>query len=146
MITAFSGEYRFLSNFYPCTVQYEGMSYPSVEHAYQAAKTGDMPDRRKIANESSPFKAKRLGSKVKLKANWDSIKDSVMMSLLKQKFSQSDLAEALINTGNEILIEGNTWNDKHWGCVYQNGDWVGKNHLGKMLMVIRNQLAEKKSS
>ena len=41
VINEFQGKYRFLSNFYPCDIVYEGIQYPSTEHAYQAAKTLD---------------------------------------------------------------------------------------------------------
>ena len=45
-IGEFQGEYRFLSNFWPAPVEFEGITYPSVEHAYQSAKTMDMAERR----------------------------------------------------------------------------------------------------
>jgi len=38
MIDSFKGDFRFLSNFYPVNVDYEGIMYPTVEHAYVAAK------------------------------------------------------------------------------------------------------------
>lgn len=41
MINHFSGKYRVLSNFYPSKIVYEGRVYPTVENAYQAAKTMD---------------------------------------------------------------------------------------------------------
>src|SRR6202042_1717213 len=53
--------YRFLSNFYPATVVYEGLTYPDSEHAYQSAKTLDMNERRRIAALPTPAEAKRAG-------------------------------------------------------------------------------------
>src|SRR4051812_21328901 len=44
-IAEFQGEYRFLSNFWPATVEFEGIRYPTAEHAYQAAKTLDAKER-----------------------------------------------------------------------------------------------------
>ena len=38
MIRSFTGEYRFLSNFFPSPVEFEGLVFPTVEHAFQAAK------------------------------------------------------------------------------------------------------------
>jgi predicted NAD-dependent protein-ADP-ribosyltransferase YbiA (DUF1768 family) len=38
-IVSFDGKYEFLSNFAPVTIHFDGHEYPSVEHAYQAAKT-----------------------------------------------------------------------------------------------------------
>ena len=46
VIDSFGGEYSFLSNFHKCKVEFEGMTYPSVEHAFQAAKNPD-PERRR---------------------------------------------------------------------------------------------------
>jgi hypothetical protein len=39
---SFHNEYRFLSNFYPAEVSFEGLVFPTVEHAYVAAKTTDI--------------------------------------------------------------------------------------------------------
>src|SRR6185369_8674281 len=44
-ILEFQGDNRFLSNFFPAEVIYEGITYPTAEHAYQAAKTLD-PEQR----------------------------------------------------------------------------------------------------
>ena len=38
MINQFKEKYRFLSNFYPCPITYEGFTYPNVEAAFQAQK------------------------------------------------------------------------------------------------------------
>lgn len=59
-----------------------------------------------------------------------------MEDLLRLKFSNREVANLLILTGDEELIEGNWWGDKFWG-IY-NGE--GENHLGKLLMKIRGEL------
>src|SRR3954468_6821071 len=53
-IDSFQGEYRFLSNFWPAGVEFEGITYPTAEHAYQAAKTLDVALRKRIAAEPTP--------------------------------------------------------------------------------------------
>ena len=135
MITSFTGEYRWLSNFFPCTIYYDGMEFRSVEHAYQAAKTQDYIYRTHILNAVSAADAKKYGSSIPLRADWESIKLDVMFMLLSQKFNQSPFAERLTATGNQELVEGNYWGDKFWG-VHSDGE--GQNNLGKMLMKIRN--------
>jgi predicted NAD-dependent protein-ADP-ribosyltransferase YbiA (DUF1768 family) len=55
-ISSFTGEYRFLSNFYPCVVHLDEEVYPSVEHAYQAAKTVN-PEERKPFYQPPPITA-----------------------------------------------------------------------------------------
>jgi ribA/ribD-fused uncharacterized protein len=134
-IEAFEGNYRFLSNFHPCTIKYEGITYPSVEHAYQACKSTDYEVRREIALLPTPGKARRLGSALQLRPQWDGIKLGIMADLLRLKFEDPVLRSALISTKG-TLTEGNSWGDTFWG-VY-NG--VGENNLGKLLMTIREEL------
>lgn len=133
MIDSFTGEYRFLSNFYPCKVVFDSITYDSVEHAYQAPKTLDLARRELIRDASTPGVAKRLGSKVKLRDDWEVVKCRIMYDLLKQKFRDPELRRKLLATGAHKLVEGNTWGDTYWGKC--NG--VGKNYLGKLLMYIR---------
>lgn len=116
IIDSFSGEYRFLSNFWRCFVTYKGVTYPSSEHAYQAAKSNDPNYKSKFLDFSlSSGKAKELGSKAILIDDWESIKLQVMYDVVYDKFSQNDdLKKLLLNTGDTILIEGNTWGDVFW--------------------------------
>lgn len=136
MIDKFSDKYDFLSNFYPCLIKYEGITYPSVEHYFQAMKTIDANKRIEISKCLTPGDAKRLGRKVNLRADWEYIKPQVMKKALRIKFSDPYLAQKLIDTGDNELIEGNWWGDTYWGVC--NG--VGQNHLGKLLMQIRNEI------
>jgi len=137
-IMGFFKEYEYLSNFYPASVEMDGDVYPSVEHAYQAAKTFDLSLRRFIKQQDTPGKAKRAGGKITLIPDWDIIKLEVMHDLLIQKFAQEPFRTKLINTGDAYLEETNWWKDKFWGVC--NG--IGENHLGKLLMKIRKDLQE----
>lgn len=137
-IDSFSGEYRFLSNFWPVSVVFEGRLYPSTEHAYQASKTTDDSVRETIAQMEKPGKAKKLGQEIQKRPDWDDeMRISNMTTLVNLKFSISnpDLVLKLIDTGNVEIIEGNTWNDTFFGVC--NG--VGENHLGKILMETRRK-------
>jgi N-glycosidase YbiA len=136
-IGTFQGQYRFLSNFWPATVEYEGIVYPDVEHAYQSAKTLDMNQRRRIAALPTPAEAKRAGEALPLRADWLQIKYQVMLVCVRYKFTHHpELAEKLLATGDAYLQEGNYWGDRIWG-VYQG---QGTNWLGKILMRVRNEL------
>ena len=145
VILRFRGKYSFLSNFYPCEVEYEGLVYPSVENAYQASKTA--PHRRRKFLGISPMEAKRLGRKVPLLQGWESRKVDVMRELVWKKFSQNEeLKKKLLETGDAILIEGTTWGDEFWGVNLwkkdENSPWgyKGKNVLGQILMEVREKL------
>lgn len=133
-ITSFRGPHRFLSNFHPCLVMWHGLTFPSVEHAYQAAKTLQPAEQARIAIAPTPGDAKRLGRHVTLRPDWDNTgKLSVMARLLRQKFADPDLRALLLATGDAELVEGNNWGDRFWGVC----DGGGHNHLGKLLMEVR---------
>ncbi len=135
-IRRFTGEYRFLSNFFPCRITYEEITYPSTEHAYQAAKCIFRKDKHRIA-ELTAGEAKREGRKVELRPDWEEVKLQVMEDVLRLKFfGNKSLAAKLLATGDQELIEGNTWGDTFWGVC----KGVGENHLGKLLMKVRNLL------
>lgn len=134
-ITSFKKEYNFLSNFFPVEVVFEDWVYPSVEHAYVAAKSTDPEFRRSVREASSAGAAKRLGRKVKLRPNWVHLKLEVMGQLLCRKFEHLHLREQLWDTAPRELVEDNNWGDQFWGVC--NG--VGENYLGKLLMKIRDK-------
>lgn len=141
VINNFDKEYRWLSNFYPCFVFFEGELYPTVEHAYQASKTNNQEIRKQILNLSTPGKAKRFTKNICIINNHDKIKLRIMKDLLTQKFLTSDyLFEKLKETKNYKIIEENNWHDNYWGnCLCEKcKNIVGKNNLGKLIMKIRD--------
>jgi len=136
-IDSFQGQYRFLSNFYPCEIQFEGITYPSVEHAYQSAKTQDSVERRRIAAMATPADAKAAGRLLRYRPDWERAKYDVMLVCVRYKFTRHpELAQQLLETGDAHLEEGNTWNDQIWG-VYEG---KGTNWLGKILMQVRSEI------
>lgn len=134
-ITSFSGVWRWLSNFFPAKVEFGGDTYPTVEHAYQAAKTYDDEARKKIRDTPMPGRAKAIGRTIEMRPDWEALKEEVMLSLLRQKFSDRDLSGLLVATGDTELIEGNYWGDTYWGVC--RGE--GKNRLGVLLMQVREE-------
>ena len=140
-IHRFRGEYYFLSNFYECPVKYNGYLFNSVEAAFQASKS-DIVDLRFCT--MSPGKARSEGYKLKLREDWEEVKDSIMKDILLAKFMlNKELSDKLIATGDALLIEGNTWHDNYWGvctcgtCAFEDR----KNKLGVLLMEVRAELA-----
>lgn len=133
MIDSFSGEYRFLSNFYA-----DPHGGPTVEHYFQAAKTLNPDEIEAILRARTPGQAKSMGRKATLRPDWDDIKDGVMLELLRDKFYIKHMRSKLLATGDAELIEGNTWGDTYWGVC--NGR--GQNKLGKLLMQVRDELKD----
>ena len=136
VIDSFRGKFHWLSNFYSCSVHYEGLTFGNTEAAFQAAKCLDMKERERFFSLSGG-QAKRLGKRVELRPDWEDVKIDIMRQVLKSKFTQNpELREKLIATGDAELIEGNNWRDFYWGVC--NGK--GQNHLGKLLMEVRVEL------
>ena len=135
-VRGFDGEYRFLSNFSPSEVTLDGETYPTVEHAFQAAKTFDLEEREQVRRAPTPAAAKKLGRRVTLRRDWQTVKIGIMKDLVREKFQKPELAEKLLATGDDVLIEENWWNDQFWGVSKGRG----KNHLGRILMEVRTEL------
>lgn len=137
-IDRFSGEYRWLSNFWLVPIDYNGHIYHSTEHAFQATKAANEKDREQVANSKTPGDAKRRGRQVKIRSDWEEVKLNIMRELLRAKFTTgSNLAQKLIATGNVKLVEGNHWGDTFWGIDDRRG---GENWLGVLLMQRRHEL------
>lgn len=135
-IDSFRGKNYYLSNFYERLVTYDGITYKNNEAAFQAQKCISYEDRKQFSDLNAS-EAKRLGRKVSLRPDWESIKVDVMTDIVHAKFEQNkDLAEKLCNTDTAFLEEGNTWGDRIWGTVNGNG----KNLLGHILMSERDYL------
>lgn len=136
MISRFKGDYFFLSNMYPTVLYINGEIYPSAEHAFQAMKSLDREERLAMSVCRSPEEAKKAGKLVKLRPDWEDVKVNFMKRILEAKFQNKKLADMLIATCGEELVEGNTWGDTFWGVC--KGE--GKNTLGKLLMEVREEI------
>jgi hypothetical protein len=128
-INEFQRRYRFLSNFW---IEPDGTC---VESEYQATKS-DPPTTRIL--RLSPGQAKYEGRRLLLRPDWDQVKIPIMKELVKKKFIDHELLRSwLLETSDAELIEGNSWGDIFWGVDTRRG---GLNHLGKILMEVRNEL------
>lgn len=148
-IYAFAGEFAFLSNFFhhpfavPEPLQREirhaAPAVPTAEHLFQALKigpNGSLKDIFRILSADSPAKAKRLGREVLLRPGWKEERLHWMALVQRAKYTDPKLRELLLSTGERDLQEGNNWGDDYWGLVKGKG----QNHLGKILMQLREEL------
>ena len=136
-ITGFSGRWEALSNWFPATVVWSGKQYPSVEHAFQAAKAEAEPEQAEaIRKAASPKEANALGQALSLPPTWERQRLTLMETLLRDKFRRdSALRERLLRTENKNLIANNKWGEAFWGVSGGNGG----NNLGKLLMSLRDE-------
>ena len=135
--------YGEFSNFAPYPIKLKGKIWPTSEHYFQAQKFSGTTYEEEIRKAKSPMKAAELGRsrKVRLRLDWDRVKDNIMYEAVQAKFTQhEELKELLLGTGTATLIE-HTENDDYWG---DGGDGNGKNKLGKALMQLRSELQKKK--
>ncbi len=133
--------YGEFSNFAAYPIKLKGKLWPTSEHYFQAQKFPGSQYAAKIRKTPSPMIAARLGRsrKVRLRPDWEKVKDSIMFEAVLAKFSQhEELKELLLSTGDRRLVE-HTKNDAYWG---DGGDGRGQNKLGQILMQVRKQLAD----
>lgn len=136
-IIYFEFENKFLSNFYSSPISLRGYSFANGESAFQGFK--DMNRIHEFKN-ILPSTAKSLGRKVSLREDWEDIKYDLMKEVVFEKFSKNPaLKEKLLATESRLLVEGNWWKDSTWGV--SNGR--GENHLGRILMEVREELRQK---
>lgn len=143
IINSFKGEYGFLSNFHSVTIEYKGLVYPNVEAAFQAQKCASEEAKLKYTKKMNPLAAKQMGKREPgLPENWNDIAGDIMEDILRVKFSNEELRQKLLATGDAELIEGNHWHDNRWGqCSCEKcRDKKAENLLGKILMQIRSEI------
>lgn len=152
------GDHEFLRNDYRVDVDFNGIIFPSVEHAFQAAKTLDESEKKKFADTNlSAREAKQMGRALELRPDWDEVRHIIMMILVRTKFfNNPDLETCLLETGTAKLVMGSTNSDQYdsyWGMWINPDSSVepdmnptslfleGENRLGNILMDVRKELA-----
>jgi hypothetical protein len=132
--------YSEFSNFYPSPIVMGVVTWPTVEHYFQAQKfPGDYDLQTAILSAQTPAAAKKLGRTRSLhfRADWEEVKEMVMLEALQAKFDQNpDLATILKGTGTVLLKEKAAW-DNYWGTG-KTGN--GRNRMGELLMIVRASL------
>jgi N-glycosidase YbiA len=134
--------YGCFSNFSPHGIKIQGTFWPTVEHYYQAQKfvgTVDEVVIPLIYAAETPEKAAALGrcSTRKLRSDWDVVKTQIMQEAVLIKFlTHADIRKVLLTTDDQLLVEDSP-NDYFWGC---GAEKTGQNHLGKVLMSVRQEI------
>lgn len=132
----FRGQWLFLSNFFPVEIESGGVTYPSLEHAFQAAKMVSKGDRERVRLAPTPGQARRLARSLRQRRDWDEVQEEVMLELLRRKFMHAELMRELLRTDDRPLVEMNDWGDTFWGVC----DGVGLNRLGRLLEQVRHEM------
>jgi predicted NAD-dependent protein-ADP-ribosyltransferase YbiA (DUF1768 family)/pSer/pThr/pTyr-binding forkhead associated (FHA) protein len=140
-IENFEFEYSFLDNDFECPVQFQGVLYPSLTHAYHAARTDSESMRRRIANCYDFDDLCKLASAMEERKDLQMARLKIMEQLLRDKFLRNrSLRENLLRTGSAEIVK--TYPDEsnpsnaYWGVIHNRGS----NKLGKLLMEIRRNI------
>jgi ribA/ribD-fused uncharacterized protein len=132
--------YSEFSNFYPSPIVMGVVTWPTVEHYFQAQKfPGDSDLQSAILSAQTPAAAKKLGRtrSSHFRADWEEVKEMVMLEALQAKFEQNQNLGALLkSTGTAPLKEKAAW-DNYWGTG-KTGN--GRNRMGELLMIVRGSL------
>lgn len=134
-------EYKYLSTFSKHSVLLEGFGngdlsflFPTAEAGYQAYKNPENLEYVvKQSNALTPKISKELGKNVKLRDDWENIKEAIMKRVIKAKFEQHlDIQELLLDTGLRIIIK----------CSKRTSFWnsSSENRMGKLLMGVRREI------
>ena len=134
-------EFKELSNMYASPFQMDGKTWPSVEHYFQAQKfPSDPAYQEEIRKAKSGLKAKSLGQSQEhpIRPDWNTYRLEAMEKAVQAKFTQNEaMKKLLLSTGTRELQEASP-TDSFWG-VGKSGK--GENHLGKILMKLRNSMS-----
>lgn len=146
-------KYGCLSNWYKADFEYAGKHFASVEqfmmyHKLMTFGQYDLADQ--VMKTDDPAEAKKIGRTHfdnfddKL---WTRISSTIVKRGVRAKFVQNpDLMRELLATGNAVLAECSPY-DKVWGIglapdderVFDTRKWNGKNKLGRILMILREE-------
>jgi ribA/ribD-fused uncharacterized protein len=144
----------YLSQYYPCKFEKDGITYTSVEQYMMAEKAklfGDEETRIEILNTNDPRKCNSLGQKVKNfnQTVWDKNKEKIVSHGNTEKFLQNrELRNYLLSTKNKILAKASS-TDNIWGIGLDKNNpdsldpqkWEGQNLLGFAIMNSRSFIA-----
>ncbi len=129
------------SSYYPIQLEIDGVTWPSVEHFFQAQKfpgPAFVAYRERIRTSPDPQLAKALGQtrEIPIRSDWEAVKEQVMLRAVRQKFRDPALRRLLLETGNRPLREASPQDD-YWGTGPSGS---GANRLGVILMGLRDEL------
>jgi ribA/ribD-fused uncharacterized protein len=140
--------YGCFSNFSPHSIYLNGQNWLTVEHYYQAQKfVGSVNERliNLIRDAETPQIAASLGRdrSLQLRPDWEEVKIPIMRAGVLAKFiTHVDIQGILLSTGDCMIVEDSP-TDYYWGCGCNKS---GQNYLGKILMSVRREIAQRSLS
>ena len=124
-----------------------GIRIPTSEALYQACRYPNRPEvQRLIIGQRSPMTAKMKAKRFigDTRRDWDNVRVRIMRWCLRVKLAQhwTTFGRLLLSTGDAPIVEDSR-KDAFWGAKRTNdGELVGTNALGRLLMELREELKE----
>jgi ribA/ribD-fused uncharacterized protein len=121
------------------TILIDGKQWRTTEHYYQASKFKSEKLIERVRMLATPREAFEFGRKHanELRADWRHVNLAIMLKALRCKFYQNATLAALLKSTADAELVEHTANDAFFGDA---GDGTGENHLGKLLMKVRDEL------
>lgn len=136
----YAREWDCLDNFSAYAVEWRGRVWPTVEHAYQAAKFDDEHMIERIYSARSAHDAKKIANDPEyrslIRPDWQAIKRDVMEEILRAKFAQHEYVRKKLGETRGWLLVEDSHRDGYWG---RGADWTGENWVGRIWMKIRDE-------
>jgi ribA/ribD-fused uncharacterized protein len=133
------GYAKFFSTFSAHAVEFEGVLYPTVEHAYHCQRYADEAVREEIRSARSAIEAWGVSQKYKSKqqTDFDERKAGIMEALCRAKLIQhDDVKQALIESGADVIVKN--FPDSFWGI---GNDGTGGNMMGQIWIKLRSEVS-----
>jgi cold shock CspA family protein len=119
---------------------FEGVKYPSVQHALVASKTTNMEERLRFNGIKMDPKAAwlygRKSANITLDGSWQARSGGILFNLLRSgvELGGEDMQNLLVATGSATLVQVEVNN------MFIDDHWCKGNAYGKKLMIVRKQV------
>ncbi|MCP2335443.1 NADAR family protein [Actinomadura rupiterrae] len=129
-----------LRNEFPCPIAYRGHTYRTVLHAYWAQAVASPADHDRIRDTTDVRDAQELGGSCPLHPDWPVRRVAIMAEILRAKFAQHPaMADILLATGTARIRYTGYSESPYWT---ERGPREGRNWMGRLLELIRSELAQ----
>lgn len=130
-----------LDIFFPFEVNFGGVTFPSVGHAFESARSLEESWVRTCINPNSTKEILyRRHEELEIVPNWNQIKLKLMFDLITQKYSDKKLKAELLDTKGQNIEAGGEDASEFWGKNWAVEPNTGENWLGRIIMEVRSNL------
>ena len=136
-------EWGIFSNFGHTPLVVEGVTFDTSERLFQLMKFKDEEPVKAVYNAINPKMTTKHWEKTHRREDWGKMIIDAMKFCLTQKYEQSkEFRQELERSKGKFIVEDQSGFRKKepdaWGVKQQEGNYVGPNLLGRLLMELRD--------